>query len=138
VLLAFVGMLTLGIGGVGVMNIMLVSVDERIREIGLRRALGAKKTHIKIQFLAETLLIMLLGGLIGVLLSYVIAWAVGTLPLMGPLFEDDSGQADIHLKISLMTVFLSTAVLLIVGVISGLVPAMRASKLDPVEALRYE
>jgi putative ABC transport system permease protein len=138
VLLTFVGTLTLGIGGVGVMNIMLVSVDERIREIGLRRALGARKRHIQFQFLAETLLIMLLGGAIGVLLSYAIAAAVGTVPLMGPLFEDDSGKGDIHLQISLMTVALSAFVLLIVGVISGLIPALRASKLDPVEALRYE
>jgi putative ABC transport system permease protein len=138
VLLTFIGTLTLGIGGVGVMNIMLVSVDERIREIGLRRALGAKKRHIQMQFLAETLMIMLLGGAIGIILAYAIAAAVGTLPMMGPLFEDDSGKADIHLKISFLTVFISSMVLLLVGVISGLVPALRASKLDPVEALRYE
>jgi putative ABC transport system permease protein len=138
VLLTFVGALTLGIGGVGVMNIMLVSVDERIREIGLRRALGAKKSHIKLQFLAETLLIMLLGGAIGVIISYAVAAAVGTLPLMGPLFEDESGRGDIHLHISILTLTLSTIVLLFVGVISGLIPALRASRLDPVEALRYE
>jgi putative ABC transport system permease protein len=138
VLLTFIGALTLGIGGVGVMNIMLVSVEERIREIGLRRALGAKKIHIKLQFLSETLLIMLLGGAIGVLVSYVVAAAVGTLPLMGPLFEDDSGRGDIHLHISMLTLMISTFVLLLVGVVSGLIPALRASKLDPVEALRYE
>src|SRR5690242_5326589 len=128
VLLTFVGTLTLGIGGVGVMNIMLVSVDERIREIGLRRALGAKKWHIKLQFLAETLLIMLAGGAIGIVLSYLLSWAVGTLPLLGPLFEDDSGKGDIHLHISAFTVLLSTAVLVLVGVLSGLVPALRASR----------
>ena len=138
VLLGFIGLLTLGIGGVGVMNIMLVSVDERIREIGLRRALGARKAHIKLQFLAETLLIMCLGGAIGIVLSYAIAKAVGTLPLMGPLFEDESGKADIHLHISMITVLVSSMVLLAVGVASGLVPALRASRLDPVEALRYE
>src|SRR6266702_6182391 len=73
VLLTFIGTLTLGIGGVGVMNIMLVSVDERIREIGLRRALGARKWHIRFQFLAETMLLMLLGGVIGIVLSYVLS-----------------------------------------------------------------
>src|SRR5712692_6597946 len=138
VLLTFIGTLTLGIGGVGVMNIMLVSVDERIREIGLRRALGARKWHIKTQFLAETLLIMLLGGVIGIVVSYVVAVGVGTLPLLGPLFEDDSGKADIHLRISFLTITISTLVLLFVGVLSAMIPASRAANLDPVEALRYE
>jgi putative ABC transport system permease protein len=86
VLLILIDILTLGIGGVGVMNIMLVSVEERIKEIGLRRALGARKWHIKAQFLTETLLIMLVGGAIGILLSYIVAAAVGTLPLMAPLW----------------------------------------------------
>ncbi|MFI4943512.1 MAG: ABC transporter permease, partial [Burkholderiales bacterium] len=74
VLLIFIGTLTLGIGGVGVANIMLVSVDERIREIGLRRALGARKRHIRLQFLAEALVLTLVGGAFGILLSYVITW----------------------------------------------------------------
>lgn len=137
-LLLFIGALTLGIGGVGVMNIMLVSVDERIREIGLRRALGARKRHIQLQLFAETFVIMFAGGAAGILLSWLLTHAVGTLPLLGPLFKDESGKADIHMQISAGTILLSTAVLFVVGLISGMVPALKASRLDPVEALRYE
>jgi putative ABC transport system permease protein len=137
-LLLFVGTLTLGIGGVGVMNIMLVSVNERIREIGLRRALGARKRHIRAQFLAEALALTLAGGAVGVLLSLAIGAAIGTLPFLGPAYEDTSGKVDIHMHISWQTVAISVGVLVVVGIFSGLMPAMRASRLDPVEALRYE
>src|SRR5262244_1198618 len=96
VLLTFIGTLTLGIGGVGVMNIMLVSVDERIREIGLRRALGARRRHIRWQFLSEALVLTMIGGIIGIVMAHLISAAIGTLPLLGPAFEDTSGKNDIH------------------------------------------
>jgi putative ABC transport system permease protein len=137
-LLLFVGTLTLGIGGVGVMNIMLVSVNERIREIGLRRALGARRGHIRLQFMAESLALTLTGGFVGVLFSAVVGAAIGTLPFLGPAYEDTSGKVDIHMHIAWPTVAVSVAVLVLVGLLSGLAPAMRAAHLDPVEALRYE
>jgi putative ABC transport system permease protein len=138
VLLMFVGTLTLGIGGVGVMNIMLVSVDERIREIGLRRALGARRSHIRLQFLAEALVLTLLGGVLGIALAPLLVSLVGTLPFLGALFQDDTGKGDIQLVISPTIVLTSSLILVAVGVIAGLVPALRASRLDPVAALRYE
>jgi putative ABC transport system permease protein len=137
-LLLFVGLLTLGIGGIGVMNIMLVTVNERTREIGLRRALGARRRHIRVQFLAEALVLTLAGGSIGALLSVAIGAGIGTLPFLGPAYEDTSGAVDIHMRVSWGVLAASMGVLVVVGVLSGLMPAMRAAGLDPVEALRYE
>ena len=136
--LYFIGTLTLMIGGVGVMNIMLVSVMERTREIGVRKALGARRRHILTQFLLEALTITFLGGLIGIALSYLLVWAIGSRPFLATLLDDPTGQTDIQLVMSGSILLTSSAILAFAGVVSGLWPAFRASRLDPIEALRYE
>jgi putative ABC transport system permease protein len=137
-LLTIIGTLTLSVGAVGVMNIMLVSVTERTREIGVLKAIGARRKHILGQILVEGLALTLAGGMLGVLLALVLTKAIGSLPLLGPLFEDTSGQGDIHLRVSMFALMVALVVLTLVGLAAALVPALRAARLDPVRAIRNE
>jgi len=137
ILMGFIGTLTLGIGGVGLMNIMLVSVTQRTREIGVQKALGARRQYILMQFLAEALTITFIGGVLGVILAYTVALSVGRLTLYSA-FAKNGSAGDIRLIIAPGTLIASTIILGAVGLISGMIPAFRASRLDPIEALRHE
>jgi putative ABC transport system permease protein len=137
VLMGFIGTLTLGIGGVGLMNIMLVSVTQRTREIGVQKALGAPRRYILLQFLAEAMTITFIGGVLGVILAYVVALSVGRLTLYSA-FAKNGEAGDIRLIIQPGTLIASTVILGTVGLISGMIPAFRASRLDPIESLRHE
>jgi putative ABC transport system permease protein len=123
--LVLVSAITLAVGGVGIMNIMLANVRSRIREIGIRKALGATYREIKLQFLAEAVIISLAGGLVGVLVGL-------TVPLSIRFFTDYA------LPVSGLSIVIALAAATIVGVVFGTVPATRAAQMDPVEALKYE
>ena len=121
-LVAFV---TLLVSGIGIMNIMLATVTSRIREIGIRKAIGATNRAIRFQFLAEAVLISLAGGLVGIVFGLALPFSVRVF-------------TDYHFPISGLSAIIAIVVSSVVGIIFGTVPATRASQLDPVESLRYE
>jgi putative ABC transport system permease protein len=127
-LLGAIGGISLLVGGIGIMNIMLVSVNERTREIGIRKAVGARRQDIMIQFLIESMALTGIGGILGILLGWSITLVVGLIPQASGLV----------LVITTGTVIIAVGVSVAIGVVFGLYPAMRAARLHPIQALRYE
>ena len=125
VLLASIASISLIVGSIGIMNMMLVSVTERTREIGTRKALGAPNKWIMFQFLTESVMISFMGSFIGMVLGVVLSQVAGTI-------------FDKQVPISIWSVIISVSVAVVVGVVSGLMPAIKAMKLDPIDALRYQ
>ncbi|HQA96245.1 MAG TPA: FtsX-like permease family protein, partial [Candidatus Colwellbacteria bacterium] len=124
-LLAAIAGISLVVGGIGIMNMMLTTVTERTREIGLRKALGAKRIDVNRQFLFEAIVLTLLGGIIGISLGALISFAI-------------SYSGLIQTKISIPSVLLAFGISAMIGIVFGYYPAKRASALNPIEALRYE
>ena len=137
-LLGFVGTLTLAIGGVGLANIMLTSVIDRTKEIGMIKALGGRKSMILRQFLVEAAMVVTAGGALGIALGWVVTMMIGSMPFLGPAFKDTTNVGDIYLSVSWNAVLISTLVLFGVGLIAGMVPAIKAARMDPIQALHYE
>jgi len=131
VFVAFVAGISLFVGGVGVMNIMLVTVKERTREIGIRKSLGATERSIKFQFILEAIMLTIMGGTIGIVFGFFVA------ELMAGLISEGMG-ADVSAAISANNVALAFFASTAIGVIFGVYPAGKAAKLNPIEALRYE
>ena len=125
IVLGCIGGISLLVGGIGIMNIMLATVTERTKEIGIRRAIGATKQDIIFQFMIEALVLCIVGGVIGVIFGFAIAWII-------------SAYADIKTIVSIFSVFISFTVASMTGLIFGLYPARKAAEKDPVESLRYE
>jgi len=125
IFLASIAAISLIVGGIGIMNMMLTSVTERTREIGLRKAIGAKKSDITLQFLSEAVTLTFLGGIIGIILGGMLAWGISIF-------------AGISTKVSLFSILLAFGVSALIGIGFGYWPAKKAANLNPMEALRYE
>ncbi len=137
-LLNVIGLFTLAVAGVGIMNIMLFCVQERTHEIGVLKALGARKRHIRMQFLGEALALSIIGGILGYALAILLANWIGAIPFLSEVFEDKSRQGDIHLLVDTRVFLTSFITFAVIGLLSGTWPAIKASRLDPVVALRAE
>ena len=133
-ILAAVAALSLLVGGIGIMNIMLVSVTERTKEIGLRKAVGAKRNSILTQFLVEAATLSLVGGLIGM----GIAWAIGKLVTAVTMAQQFPGKEGLQTPFPVTAAIMAALFSAFIGVVFGLYPAMSASRLDPIVALRRE
>jgi len=138
VLLGIIGAMTLAVGGVGVMNIMLVSVTERTREIGVMKALGARRRDILGQFLLESFVLTFLAGIAGMIIAVLVTHLVPAMPLYSDIYKTANHEGDIILRASGSTMIASFLILALVGIVAGFLPALRAARMNPVEALRHE
>jgi putative ABC transport system permease protein len=125
ILLAAIAGISLLVGGIGIMNMMLTTVTERTREIGLRKAIGATAEDISRQFLMEAVMLTVIGGIVGIVLGWLVAFGIGLSGL-------------IQTKVSLLSIVLAFGVSAAIGIVFGYYPARRAAKLNPIDALRYE